>query len=100
MPEIDNEASRPPANRKRTYVPTGRPRGRPKGSRNLPKQSEAVLPPVKPAAMRIPTAAKYLDVSESLIRKWLRQGRVQSVQIGAARLILVSSLDSLLVAPR
>ena len=87
----------PEAKRKRPpYVPTGRPRGRPKGSVTRTREPEKQAPSVKPAALRIPSAAKYLDVSESLIRKWMRQGKVASVQIGAARLILVSSLDALL----
>jgi excisionase family DNA binding protein len=58
------------------------------------RSAEAQASPLKPAALRIPSAAKYLDVSESLLRKWVKQGTVQSVQIGTARLILVSSLDA------
>jgi excisionase family DNA binding protein len=57
----------------------------------------AAEPALKPAALRVPSAAKYLDVSESLIRKWLKQEVLSSVQIGAARLIPVASLDALLV---
>jgi excisionase family DNA binding protein len=46
--------------------------------------------------MRIPSAAKYLDISESMVKKLLRQKKLESVQIGSARLILVRSLDALL----
>jgi excisionase family DNA binding protein len=81
--------------RRKPYVPTGRPRGRPKAtvSKVAPPDRPAAL---KPAALRVPSAAKYLDVSESLIRKWLKQGVLTSVQIGAARLIPVAGLDALL----
>ena len=96
MPATDNEPSTPPAKHKRTYIPTGRPRGRPKGSRSLPKPPQVQPAAVKPAAMRIPSAAKYLDVSESMVKKLLRQKKVELVQIGSARLILVRSLDALL----
>jgi excisionase family DNA binding protein len=96
MYATDDEASTLPGRRKRTHVPTGRPRGRPKGSHNLPKSPEVQPSLVKPAAMRIPSAAKYLDVSESMVKKLLRQKKLDSVQIGSARLILVRSLDALL----
>jgi excisionase family DNA binding protein len=88
-----------PAKRKRKpYVPTGRPRGRPKAT-VAKTRSEPEVSPVKPAALRVPSAAKYLDVSESLIRKWLTEKRLASVLVGGTRLILVASLDQLLASP-
>jgi excisionase family DNA binding protein len=72
----------------------GRPRGRPKGSRNRPKPIGAV-PVVKPAA-RIDSAAAYLDVSKSTMRRWVRRGVVSSTQIDNLILVSVASLDALL----
>jgi hypothetical protein len=80
--------------RKRVYVPTGRP----KGSKTRPKAPE-MLPMLKPVTMRISTAARYADVSQSLIRKWIKRGKVQTVpseKIATMRLVLVESLDALL----
>jgi excisionase family DNA binding protein len=95
MPATNNEASTLPAKRKGTYTPTGRPRGRPKGSRAKPKEPVVHLV-AKPASMRIPRAAQYLDLSPSTVKKLVRQGRLESIRIGTARLILVRSLDALL----
>jgi excisionase family DNA binding protein len=53
------------------------------------------IPVVKPAALRIADAAKYLSISESLLRKLVREGRLPSVKIGTIRLIATSSLDRL-----
>jgi hypothetical protein len=85
----------PSPRKRKPYVPTGRPRGRPKGSRSRPKPVEA-LPVVKPAALRIANAARYADVSVSTMRKWDREGLVESKSIGSLKLILVPSIDRLL----
>jgi hypothetical protein len=86
-----------PASRKRVYTPTGRPRGRPPGSRNKSKAPEAqITPALRPVALRVPNAARYADVSVSLMRKWNRQGLVESVTVGGIKLILVASIDRLL----
>jgi excisionase family DNA binding protein len=85
----------PPAKR-RLYVPTGRPPGRPKGSRTRPKPEQAPSSLVKPAAMRPETAAAYLGVSCSTIRKLVRQGKLEARNIGTCRIVLTSSLDRLL----
>jgi hypothetical protein len=92
-----------PAPRKRKpYIPTGRPPGRPKGS--VTKAASATTKPrappeppaIKPAAMRIEDATRYIGVSESMIRKLIREGRLETVKLDACRLILVRSLDRLL----
>lgn len=49
-----------------------------------------------PTTMRVTDAAKYLSISESMIRKLLRDGRLASVNIGARKLILTASLDRLI----
>jgi excisionase family DNA binding protein len=46
--------------------------------------------------MRPIDAARYLGVSESTIRKLIRQGRIEARSIGTARLVLVRSRDALL----
>jgi excisionase family DNA binding protein len=74
---------------------TGRPRGRPKGSRNRPKAAD-LAPLVKAAAQRIPTAARYLDISASMVRKLIKQRKLETVSIGRSRLVLTRSLDHLL----
>jgi hypothetical protein len=84
-----------PAKAKRPYIPTGRPRGRPKGAKTRPKPLE-LLPMVKPAAMRLETAARYIGLSPSMLKKLAAQGRVQTVSVGRARLFLTASLDALL----
>jgi hypothetical protein len=73
---------------------TGRPRGRPRGSRNRPKPAEAQVP-IKPAALRISRAARYLDVSVSTMRRWVRRDVVEYTEIDNLILVWVSSLDGL-----
>jgi excisionase family DNA binding protein len=57
---------------------------------------EIMPPPVMPAALRLDDAARYLSISPSLLRKLVKQGKLQTVAIGACRVIKVSSLDALL----
>jgi excisionase family DNA binding protein len=52
-------------------------------------------PAIKPAALRPIDAARYLSVSETTIRKLIRDGHVEAVKIGTVRLISVRSLDRL-----
>jgi hypothetical protein len=73
----------------------GRPRGRPLGSRNKPKPAEAQAP-IRPAALRIKNAARYVDVSVSTMRRWVRRRLVEYTEIDGLILIWVSSLDALL----
>jgi excisionase family DNA binding protein len=82
---------------RKPYIPTGRPPGRPRGSvKKLKAELEPVV--IKPAALRPIDAARYISVSESTIRKLVREGRVEAVKIGTVRLITVRSLDRLLVS--
>ena len=46
--------------------------------------------------MRVPDAASYVGVSASLMKKWIKEGRVSSTAIGGVRLISRASLDALL----
>jgi hypothetical protein len=90
-----NVTELPTKPKRKPYVPTGRPVGRPKGSRTRPKP-EALTPAVKPHTLQIPNAARYADVSVTTMRKWEREKRVQVTRIGSLVLVLVDSLDALL----
>jgi hypothetical protein len=83
----------PPADAARPYA--GRKRGRKLGSRNRPKAATAPLP-IKPATMRIPTAAYYSGFSQSYVRKQIRNGKLESRLIDGVRLVVVRSLDRFL----
>ncbi len=76
-------------------APAKRPRGRPKGSRNraAPPETE---PAVRPMAMRLDVAARSLGVSMSTLLRLVAAGEIETVRIGAMRLITVASLDALL----
>jgi hypothetical protein len=76
------------------YVPTGRPRGRPPGIKNL--HHPAAHPSVEPAGMRMDDAARFVGVSPSMMKKLVAKGTVRSVTIGNARIVLVDSLRQLL----
>jgi excisionase family DNA binding protein len=84
----------PPAKRP-TYMPTGRPRGRLKGSKTL-NHPAAEQTPLEPMALRYEAAAHYIGVSRSMMKKLVAKGTVRSVAIGNTRLILVDSLRQLL----
>jgi excisionase family DNA binding protein len=51
--------------------------------------------PIKPACMRVQSAARYLDVSESYVRKLIGLKRLRSTKVGTAVLVLTESLDAL-----
>ena len=80
--------------RRKPYVPTGRKPGRPRGSVSRPK-AVTDIPTIKPGALRVADAAKYLSISESMVRKLINDGRLPSVKIGTIRLIPTSGLDRL-----
>jgi excisionase family DNA binding protein len=46
--------------------------------------------------MRIEGAARYVGLSVSMIRKLIREGRLETARIGTAVLVLTNSLDRLL----
>jgi excisionase family DNA binding protein len=74
-----------------------KPRGRPLGSRNLPKDPFAApVPVIKPAAMRPEQAAMYLAISTSTLRRLIIKGDVEKRRIGSAVVILTRSLDAFL----
>jgi hypothetical protein len=81
--------------RPRRHVATGKPRGRPKGSRNRRKPDEAPSP-IKPAALRVANAAKYMDCSVSYVNKLIRQGRLEVAALDSPKLVLVRSIDRVL----
>jgi excisionase family DNA binding protein len=70
--------------------------GRPRGSHN--RTSGSTLSGPLPVTMRTPTAAHYVDVSVSLMKRWIREGRVRSTAIGGVRLVYVASLNELVNA--
>jgi excisionase family DNA binding protein len=87
--------------RKRIYIPTGNPRGRPPKHRAVSATTAPLPvvpspPPPSVASMRPADAARYVGVSHSTMKKWTTRGIVPSVQIGRIRLIKVSDLDALL----
>jgi hypothetical protein len=101
MPNHETAAASVTVGRKRRpYVPTGRPPGRPKGSGTKPKAPEAEVAVVKPRTMQIARAARYADVSISTMRKWIRQRLVKVTRIGTVVLVLIDSLDALLEGRR
>jgi hypothetical protein len=73
--------------------PPVRRRGRPPGARNRPRPPEA-LPTIKPAALRVKNAARYIDMSASFVRQQITRGVFESVLRGRVRLVLVASLDA------
>jgi excisionase family DNA binding protein len=46
--------------------------------------------------MRIDGAAQYIGLSVSMVRKLIREGRLETARIGTAVLVLTRSLDRLL----
>jgi excisionase family DNA binding protein len=70
-------------------------RGRPKGSRNRPKPAEQP-PLIKPAALRVPDAARYLSVSPTTTRRMIERGELEVRRYGNLLLVLVRSLDAFL----
>jgi excisionase family DNA binding protein len=85
--------------KRKPYVPTGRPVGRPKGSRTRPKP-EALTPPLPPRTLQIGNAARYADVSITTMRKWIREGRVPVTRIGVMVLVIREALDAVLEGRR
>jgi excisionase family DNA binding protein len=64
--------------------------GRPKGVRNRRRDSgDAVM-------LRLPDAARRYGVSETKLKSWIRDGRINSTKIGNIRLIEVASLNRLM----
>jgi excisionase family DNA binding protein len=94
QPEADPApAGRKP--RKSYYVPTGKPRGRPKGSRSVLKPPEE-QPPVPALAMTIETAARALECSPSSIKRLIANGTLQTISIGRSRRVLTASIERML----
>jgi excisionase family DNA binding protein len=88
--------------RKRLYIPTGNPRGRPRKQRQIAPASEplakpAPVPPVpQPLAYRIEDAAQAVGVSTSYMKRKVASGEVPSVKWGRIRLIPADGLRALL----
>jgi excisionase family DNA binding protein len=81
---------------KPTATPLTTPkRGRPKGSRNRPKPAEQPLL-IKPAALRVSDAARYISVSVTTIRRLINRGELEVRRYGSLLLVLVRSLDAFL----
>lgn len=53
---------------------------------------------VTPAGFRLPAASLYVGVSQALIKKLVREGRVHSVKLGRTRVFPRAALDELLTA--
>jgi excisionase family DNA binding protein len=65
-------------------------RGRPPGVKNrVPGGADAVM-------LRTRQAAQRYSVSETVLKRWIRENRVRSIKIGNIRLIEVASLERLL----
>jgi excisionase family DNA binding protein len=87
-----------PKKRKRRYIPTGNPRGRPPKPRSLPPPSLTVAParapePVLPVlAYRTEAAARACGVSVSYMKRLVADGVIRSVLRGRMRLIPIEAL--------
>jgi hypothetical protein len=51
---------------------------------------------VRPIAVKVATAAAMIDMSPSSIWKLIADGKLESVNVGKSRLVLMRSLDALL----
>jgi excisionase family DNA binding protein len=51
---------------------------------------------IAPAGLRCRAASKYVGVSESMLKKLVRENRITSVTLGRTRIFPVSALDELL----
>lgn len=51
---------------------------------------------IRPISIRIPAAVKMTGISRSRLFELMRDGEVESVKLGSARLIIVESLDGFL----
>jgi excisionase family DNA binding protein len=84
--------------RKRPYIPTGNPRGRPRRAAQPAPVSIApppVLlaePPSQPLAYRIPAAAKAVGISASKMKRLVGQGEIRSIVRGRMRIIPADAL--------
>jgi excisionase family DNA binding protein len=56
--------------------------------------------PIDQLAVRISTAAKMVECSESTIRKLLREGKLETTLVGADKRIPVDSIKALLGASK
>jgi hypothetical protein len=65
--------------------------GRPKGVRNRRRDefSDAVM-------LRVGNAARHFDISETRIKRWIKNNEVVSHKIGNIRLVEVASLKRLI----
>jgi len=52
----------------------------------------------KPRLLRVPQAVEYLDgcLTESALRNWIHQRKIETVRLGGAVCIPVSALDALI----
>jgi excisionase family DNA binding protein len=86
--------------RKRLYIPTGNPRGRPKKIRPQAADVAPVAvepsPPAARAAYRVAEAARAIGVSRSAMKRLVQKGLVRSVTLGRMRLIPTDALSELL----
>ena len=53
---------------------------------------------IVPAGLRLRAASKYVGVSESMMKKLVRENRVTSVTLGRSRVFPRTALDELLIA--
>jgi excisionase family DNA binding protein len=82
--------------RKRPYIPTGNPRGRPRKARPEPAAIPAPLVPPSALALRIGQAAQAMGVSASYMKRKVHSGEVPSFKWGRMRLIPVDGLRALM----
>lgn len=95
------EPTTEPKRRKRPYIPTGRPRGRP--PKVVVREPTPAPPPPGPLAIPDPTvlylrpeaAARAIGVSLSTMKKLVANGTVGSKSIGRMRLVELASLRTL-----
>jgi excisionase family DNA binding protein len=83
--------------RKRPYIPTGNPRGRPRKVRSItsPPPSGPVRlasPEPQPLAYRIEAAARAVGISASKMKRMVGKNEIRSVSRGRMRLIPADAL--------
>jgi excisionase family DNA binding protein len=84
-------------NRKRIYIPTGRPRGRPPKPHVAPPTSTLAAAIDKPSAvpllvLRTDDAARAVRISKSHMKRLIASGAIPSVKRGRLRLIMLEAL--------
>ena len=75
-------------------VPADKPRPRRSGRSRVKR--EATKPDIEPLAVRVETAAKLINCGITKVKALIAEGTLDSVKVGAMRLVKYSSLKRLI----